>query len=234
MIKATKQPIKRLPGFDNMRPGALERAFKDVVSKNDNRPILQNLHLTSDGSAVATDTHVLLRVRKFHNLGINVNLNLLKFMPELEEGDPLIGSAYPDTDRLIPAGPGDVTFELLTPELRKALPVIKSMFYPAAGPDNSQVVRMQFRKDDRSEDYLQIGSDTSQVTMITHNALGVDQLEPTGINPRYLYNAFRLFVDYFGRADGLVRVDWYGALRPITLSVDDGGISYLITPLRTF
>lgn len=216
-----------------MKKGALERAFKEAASTTNARPILQNLHLNKDGSAVVTDTHVMLRVQKYHNLGVEANINLLQFTPELEEGDPLIGSAYPDTDRLIPAGPGDVTFELPTPELRKALPIIKSMFYPAAGPDNSQVVRMQFRKDDRSEDYLQIGSDTSQVTMITHNALGVDQLEPTGINPRYLYNAFRLFVDYFGRASGLVRVDWYGALRPITLSVDDGSISYLITPLRT-
>ncbi|QFR23086.1 beta clamp domain-containing protein [Schleiferilactobacillus harbinensis] len=216
-----------------MKKGALERAFKEAAGTSDARPILQNLHLNKDGSAVVTDTHVMLRVREYHNLGVEANLNLLQFMPELEEGVPQIGSAYPDTDRLFPAGPGDVTFGLLTLELRKALPIIKSMFYPAAGPDNSQVVRMQFRKDDRSEDYLQIGSDTSQVTMITRNALGVDQLEPTGINPRYLYNAFHLFVDYFGRAGGLVRVDWYGALRPITLSVDDGSISYLITPLRT-
>ena len=213
-----------------MRPGALERAFKDVVTKDDNRPVLQNLHLTSDGSAVATDTHVLLRIRKFHNLGINVNFNLLKFFPELDESDPLIGGGYPDIDKLISGGPGDVTFDLMPDDLRKALPVLKSMFYTGNRPERDEVVSMEIENNADSVAHLQIGSATNQMVLVTRNTSGGDDMEQTGINPRYLYNAFRFFADYLGRFGGSVRVDWYGAVKPIKLSVDN--IDYLITPVR--
>lgn len=198
----------------------LEAAFKKAASDVDSRPILQCLHFDKDGSAVTTDSHVMLRINDFHNLSEPLNLNLKTFTAE--DGD------YPETARLVPK---DYDFQLSVKadDLAEALPVITGM---SKSKDKSTLATLAW---DVDEHELRI---TSGLLTLNIPAVITYGLTPKGkklyelatVNPKYLAQAIEFYTQV--TVTPRVSLGFNGALRPIALTYETA--TYLITPVRNF
>jgi hypothetical protein len=105
-----------------LKKGVLEKAFKEIASKQDSRPALKCLHIAENGSAVVTDSHVLLKVNDYlpaSSLAAPLNIDLTSFTPVSDVH-------YPDTDRLIPDHLSD-DFTLCKSDLQKVYTYLKGV-----------------------------------------------------------------------------------------------------------
>jgi DNA polymerase III sliding clamp (beta) subunit (PCNA family) len=192
-----------------VKKNQLERAFKNVINKRADRPMLNCLHFDQDGSITATDSHVLLRLSNTHNLKTNFNLNLLSFTQDV--------GAYPETSKLIPD-----TYESAFTLNQKDIDEILTFLKPLKG-DN----RVKLVIENGGDPLLSNGA--SLIYPKFHNYVG--ETVSIALKATYLYNALAFFKDYLTPNED---VDfWYnGSLRPLALKVR--GATYLITPVRTY
>ena len=192
----------------------LEAAFKKVISKDNNRPILQAIHFDKDGSLTATDSHVLLRINSAHSLEKDFNFDLAHFT-ESKDGD------YPETKRLIP-----ITFEqelrLNPAEFHEILPTLKAMKY-------EQPVKI---RNVPGKSILEISSEISAVKLNYTGAPVSDKaIIDITVNPIYLTNMLDFYSWYCPKGVNL-NLGYSGSLRPMAFQALDA--TYLITPIRTF
>lgn len=198
----------------------LEAAFKKVVTKDDARTALQCLHFDKDGSVVATDSHVLLRIEEFHNLNQSLNLNLKTFL----ENDL---DHYPETKRLIPES-FDFELRVDSDELADALPVITGM---TKTRDKQALATLSWDVEDRK---LMITSGQVSLNIpaiqTDDSSYDTDTDVLATVNPKYLAQAIEFYTQVAEVPE--VTFGFNGALRPIALTYETA--TYLITPVRTF
>lgn len=198
----------------------LEAAFKKVVAKDDARTALQCLHFDKDGSVVATDSHVLLRIEEFHNLNQSLNLNLKTFLE-----DDL--DRYPETKRLIPKS-FDFKLRVDSDELADALPVITGM---TKTRDKQALATLSWDVEDRK---LMITSGQVSLNIpaiqTDNSSYDTDTDVLATVNPKYLAQAIEFYTQVAEVPE--VTFGFNGALRPIALTYETA--TYLITPVRTF
>lgn len=199
----------------------LEAAFKKVVAKDDARTALQCLHFDKDGSVVATDSHVLLRIEEFHNLKQNLNLNLKTFL----ENDL---DHYPETKRLIPQS---FSFQLRisSDDLADALPAITSM---AKARDKQVTASLGWDVDARKLTVTSGLVTLNIPAVISYGLTPKGETHPTlaAVNPKYLAQAIEFYTQVTEVPE--VSFGFNGALRPIAITYQTA--TYLVTPVRTY
>lgn len=197
----------------------LEAAFKKAVSHDSARPLLQCLHFDKDGSAVATDSHVLLRIDDFHQLSQPLNLNLKTFIAE--DGD------YPEIKRLIPES-FDFELRVDSDELADALPVITGM---TKTRDKQALATLRWDVENRK---LMITSGQVSLNIpaiqTDDSSYDTDTDVLATINPKYLAQAIEFYTQVAEVPE--VIFGFNGALRPIVINYQTA--TYLVTPVRTF
>jgi DNA polymerase III sliding clamp (beta) subunit (PCNA family) len=192
-----------------VKKNQLERAFKNVINKRADRPMLNCLHFDKDGSITATDSHVLLRLSHAHNLKTDFNLNLLSFTQD--------AGAYPETSKLIPET-YESAFVLNQADIDDVLTFLK----PLKGDSRVALALVS------GGEFL-LSNGASLIYPKFRNYIG--ETVSISFKATYLYNALAFFKDYMTPNEDLDF--WYnGALRPLALKVR--GATYLITPVRTY
>lgn len=214
------------------KSGAMLRAWKNVISKKDTRPILKYVHFDASGFAVGTDSHVLLRIDDYNPTKEAFNLNpvTLEF-----KGEDATGT-YPDTTRLIPTS-SDV--EMVAPMqlcLENLITPLKAitkgwLVHIENSTDNPKLFTFTSRPAQYSKDGEQMGS--TSFTCVIPDVTGSDRHVDTTLNAKYLLDCLSFFKDWLQNVPGgQVTIMYNGTLRPLLF--ESGKAQYLITPVRTF
>lgn len=199
-----------------MKNGQLEKAFKAITkSATKSRPILGCLHVSSDGSAVVTDSHRLLRIDNWAEEGTQeMTLDLQTFRPQID-------TSYPDTSRLIPTD-FLCTLQIETRDLANFTGLLKIK-------TDSGLVQIGF---DHEESTLQAVVDSASSTVPVTKFEGLTSFDIT-LNAKYLLDAIEFFKAYnITRPRELVTIGFNSDLTPLVLKQDDA--TYLVTPVRRF
>ena len=196
----------------------LGAAFKKAVSSANSRPALQCLHFSEDGSVIATDSHVLLRIEDFHHLKQDFNLNLKTF-GECDEN-------YPDTSRIIPKS-YQYQFHAKTSDLIDVLPIIKGMAKLKSANDPAVL-----KWENDNETLTIAGGENNLVTVhipIVVQNRSSDPLE-VSFNAEYMAQAIEFFTQALPTDE--VIFNFNASLTPFSLTAQKA--TYLITPIRRF
>lgn len=214
-----------------MKKGAMMRAWKNAISKTDARPVLENVHFDKLGFAVATDSHVLLRIDGANPTGQGFNLDLQRLTVQKDGGG---SPEFPETNRLMPTSYDIEIKAPVTGCLGNLIPMLK-------GLKKGTLVHMTNDPDTPEHLYFETqpgGGDKAEFTPVKAD-LTVESLGGTSteiditLNAQYLLNCLGFFKDWeeAHRTPGLTI--WYnGTLRPLLFKSEQA--SYLITPVRTF
>lgn len=215
-----------------MKNGAMLRAWKNVISRNDARPILQLVHFDKAGYAVATDSHVLLRIDDANPLKQSFNFSPKLF--EVIEDNADGAGVFPNVEQVMPTG---YTVELRVPMLTVAglIPALKGLekgTLVTITNDEDEPRNLHFETtlgmvEDTRPDFTPTSFD---VIVTDAGSVGKSDIEIT-LNAKYLLNCLSFFKDW---SDTHLMTDvtiWYnGTLRPLLFKAEDA--EYLITPLR--
>lgn len=201
-----------------MKNGQLEKAFKAITkSATKSRPILGCLHVSSDGSAVVTDSHRLLRIDNWAEEGTQeMTLDLQTFRPQID-------ASYPDTSRLIPTD-FTCTLKVESTYLEKVMPLLKVK-------TDQGLAKISFAASaEEAELKFVVGSFTSAIPV--KYSEGLTSFEIT-LNAKYLYDAFEFFKAYnIARPLNLVTIGFRTNLQPFVFKQDEA--TYLVMPVRRF
>lgn len=216
-----------------MKKNKLERNLKKAVATKSGREALRYVHYDKDGSITATNSHVLLRIDKFHTYSHSFNLN--PFDMTLGMGD------YPDAKRVIPE-------EKKSPiHVSMSYSAIKGMIdylkhYPKGEYLNISITDYEFKTSIQFpfETLLDPATDAFSFASIE---LSKDFVQPNydahyltiKFNPKYFLGCLEFFYDYLESKDPKEPdIEFYfeGDSRPILAEAKDA--RYVVTPLRTF
>ena len=183
----------------------LYRNILPFTAAKDSRPILKGICYDSDGSLVATNSHIAIQVKGVHSFKETMVID----PRSLEQ----IEGAYPNINRLIPTE-GDWRLHLLLSEMKQLYDMVKT-----------------FRKEhvtitlDQSRLELSINELTFE--LFTKDKLRNEESITFTLSVQYLMNGLKVFID-----EGL-DIDWLinHPLRPSLMSA--AHINVLITPIRT-
>ena len=199
-----------------MKNGQLEKAFKAITkSATKSRPILGCLHVSSDGSAVVTDSHRLLRIDNWAEEGTQeMTLDLQAFRPQMD-------TSYPDTSRLIPTD-FLCTLQIETRNLANFTGLLKIK-------TDSGLAQVSF---DGEDSIIQAAVDSASATVPIEKFEGLTSFDIT-LNAKYLLDAIEFFKAYnITRPRELVTIGFNSDLTPLVFKQDDA--TYLVTPVRRF
>ncbi|RHW46803.1 hypothetical protein DS832_04765 [Bombilactobacillus bombi] len=188
-----------------MKTKKYERTFKNIIGKQETRPILQCLHFDENGSVYATDSHQLLRIRDFHNLKISFNLNLLNF--------EIVGGTYPDINRLIPEDGFKSQFEVNVESIKDILPFLKAA--------KEEAIDLYIQKES-----INCKLKSSNYELPIYNFSG--EINELSLNAKFLFDCLQFFKDF----NISPTVKFIGSLKPLLFTAEN--IDYLITPLKKF
>lgn len=192
---------------------------KFATGKEEKNGVLQGIHYASDGSAVVTNRHYLLRIHDAHKFEQPVTLHA-------KTGQPLEG-AYPDTSRIFPP---TFTDEITIHEAAMQNALLGAQCAAAAAVKlNKKAPTAQLVVDDGSA-YIDVVQETpfpiNLSTRISEDAPRKNSKR--SLNAEYLATALAVF-----EAAGVgVKIKLNGQNYPIVLT-NDAGIEVLILPYRT-
>lgn len=209
-----------------LKKGVLEKAFKEIASKQDSRPALKCLHIAENGSAVVTDSHVLMRVNDYlvgTNLVTPLNIDLTSFAPVFD-------IHYPDTSRLIPDQLAD-DFTLCKVDLQKVYNYLKGVTIKTRVGDN-QLLTITALKNELLFECS--GTEFHLVLPDFSSYVG----KKIVFTPKYLLKIVEFLshvYDNRSNSDSLpvARVTVTNENSPVLFSVDDA-VQLLVCPRRSF
>lgn len=201
--------------LENAKKNVVLNTFKKVVDTTGNRPVLSCINFDKDGSMVATNSHVLLKIEGTHQ---PTERDLL-FNPV--QGVPMEGVNYPNVDRIIPDNSTNTvtissdSFPALVVWL-KALG--KKELVNISASDKNELV---FTSDSNPAINYSVDYDSNYTGKL--DTLNIS------VNASYLLTGLQLYKDV--NAD-CVTFGFSGNVRPLTMVCDQ--FTYLIAPIRKY
>lgn len=201
--------------LENAKKNVVLNTFKKVVDTTGNRPVLGCINFRRNGSMVATNSHVLLKIEGTHQ---PTECDLLF---NLTQGVPMEGVNYPDVDKVIPDN-NDNSVDILSDSFSTLI-----LWLKALGKKELVNISVNGKKGlvftSGSNPAIKFSVDT--IGLYTGNFEDLNIL----INANYLLIGLQLYKDI--NAD-CITFGFGGNMRPMTMVCDQ--FTYLIAPFRNF
>jgi|GEM_PF-2175549 len=186
-----------------------EKVTKTANERKPDKPEIHGVYHHPDGSLIVTDA-----IRLYKVFGINHdNKSDSIYTPKGKK----IDAAYPNVDRLIPT---QVPLQELTIEVGELLQAMDILY--SAGSLVTDPVIVDFKDDEVR---------FTSMEMKGFYILPVKFEKPISLNALYLLEALKLFK---AAKCKLVRVQYFGRLRPLVLKDESGDLTALILPVRKY
>jgi|GEM_PF-3023495 len=194
----------------------LRKHLTRAASSSENRPILQCVHYSKDGSITVTDSHRLLKIYDFHEHTEDFNQNL-KTMKLSEENFPCIDHLLVDEFKT------EVVISLSV-----LLRIMKALITKAG-----ERVTFEIKENEiifkNSTDVMFYG----EPVVISTKARVTGPTMTISFQGGYIKDCCEFFLDALPRYEvDDVRIKLNSPIRPVTFSIDETKHKYLVTPIR--
>lgn len=185
------------------------KLYRNILpfTANQTRPLLTGICYDSDGSLVATNSHIAIQVKCVHSFKETMVID----PRSLEQ----IEGTYPNIDRLIPIPTdGDWVLHLTVSEMKQLYDLVK--------PFKKQHVTITLK-----DSHIQMSVDDLTFDLFTKDKGNNEEVIAFTLSAHYLIAGLKVFID-----EGL-DIDWFirDPLRPTLMTA--ANIKVLITPIRT-
>lgn len=183
------------------------KLYRNIIPFTDSktRPLLKGICYDSDGSLVATNSHIAIQVKGVHSFKEPMVID----PRSLEQ----IEGTYPNIDRLIPTD-GDWRLHLNVSEMKQLYDLVKAF--------KKQHVNITL-----NDSHMQLSVNDLTFDLFTKDKVRNEDAIEFTLSVQYLMAGLKVFID-----EGL-DIDWLiiNSLRPTLMSA--ANIKVLITPIRT-
>ena len=201
--------------LENAKKNVVLNTFKKVVDTTGNRPVLGCINFRKDGSMVATNSHILLKIDETHQpTEHDLLFNVI-------QGVPMEGVNYPDVNRIIPGNDQD-TVTISSDSFPALILWLKAL-------GKKELVNISVN--DKSELVFTSDSNPAINFIIDYDSNYTGKLDTLDIsaNAGYLLTGLQLYKDI--NADRIT-FGFNGNLRPFTMVCNQ--FTYLIAPMRKY
>ena len=184
----------------------LYRNILPFTAAKNSRPILKGICYYSDGSLVATNSHIAIKVKGVHSFKDTLVID----PRSLEQ----IDGTYPNIDRLIPIPTeGDWLLHLTVLEMKQLYDLVK--------PFKKQHVTITLK-----DSHIQMSVNDLTFDLFTKDKGNNEDAITFSLSAHYLISGLKVFIDEGLDIDWLIR----DPLKPSLLSASN--IKVLLTPMR--
>lgn len=203
-----------------MQKNKLYQHLKKIVYKCDSRPVLQCVQYHTDGSLRATDSHVMLKIKDFHNLEIKQPILQNIFTMEFETE-----RAYPNTDRHFDRKGNSNKLVVSLSVLKRIITALKEGSF-------SNVVEIEL-----SENHLKMTNNhqNSEIPIVIDVACSyTDEPMKIGFSADVLLRMVNFMLDAKNRYevdDVTIHLD-NSPVVPALCEIQEGKYQFIVTPVR--